>query len=330
MVLRGQHVFEAARRIHELCVQQMVEPPLWSRLFQCEELDPLTPLADRRLIAGYFQDSDPNRLECPLSVKLRCTLAELEKQVMRLAPGDPPVDRRSILRWVYCAMRLTVQAHGSQVCSLPSPTLCSSCSPWPMSAPLLCIVDSWHPVPCPLLLQMCIMEIKADVRLALLWFIFTPCSVFALPLPQERWVEDMLLLVNWATRCGSKVVDLVELLERRSRRRLQLAAFQCIGTLLDDRDLHKVADTLLAEPVCASEGALYDLVTAVCRERWWTWLLLHPDLGPEYIHPANSVFRPLSPCSLCMVSILIQSQQYTRANSELLRRSEVKADVRLD
>ena len=143
-------------------------------------------------------------------------------------------------------------------------------------------------------------------------------------------MEDMLLLVNWATRCGSKVVDLVELLERRSRRRLQLAAFQCIGTLLDDRDLHKVADTLLAEPVCASEGALLDLVTAVCRERWWTWLLLHPDLDPEYIHPANNVFLPLSPCSLCMVSLLIQAMQCTMVNFELLRRSQVKADVRLE
>ena len=37
--------------------------------------------------------------------------------------------------------------------------------------------------------------------------------------------------------------------------------------------------------------------TRILTDRWWTWILEHPQLGPDMIHPTRSMFSPsLSPC----------------------------------
>ena len=45
---------------------------------------------------------------------------------------------------------------------------------------------------------------------------------------------------------------------------------------------------------------LRECASIVVKERWWSWVLLHPDLGPEDIHRSRSVLAPSFRCLLSL------------------------------
>lgn len=74
--------------------------------------------------------------------------------------------------------------------------------------------------------------------------------------------------------------------------------FRCCEGMSDPEDLRKVMGSVLAASGKATASLLREIAGRVQTERWWTWILTHPDLGSDRIHHSRSVFCN-GPCFAC-------------------------------
>lgn len=65
--------------------------------------------------------------------------------------------------------------------------------------------------------------------------------------------------------------------------------FKILESLRDPEDFRQLTAEMLDKRYPPTVQRLRSLHNAIQRSRWWTWILQHPALGPELIHPTKSV-----------------------------------------
>lgn len=103
-------------------------------------------------------------------------------------------------------------------------------------------------------------------------------------------------LAELALRCPTKVVFMLRCMEKDSKP--TPGTFRPLEGIADPADFDDFMRSYLAEPKKTVDKLKFHCEN-ILTDRYWKWLLNHPDLGEERIHPSRSVppfsLIPLSP-----------------------------------
>lgn len=106
---------------------------------------------------------------------------------------------------------------------------------------------------------------------------------------QANWVKGMQPAAQWVVECGDRVVEVVRRMEARSQA-VTPTTFKVLEQMRDKDDWEELVSSLSDVDVKLNPHRLKEEATKIMRKRWWIWTLLHPQLGPEDIHPSRSMF----------------------------------------
>ena len=97
----------------------------------------------------------------------------------------------------------------------------------------------------------------------------------------------MYALAEWAMQCGESVVKVCERMEEKCK--VTPTSFKIIEQFRDPDDCDQLLGEMLASP-SPNVSNLKTLAKGILQRRNWIWVLTHPDLNEDYIHPDRSVF----------------------------------------
>ena len=101
----------------------------------------------------------------------------------------------------------------------------------------------------------------------------------------------MFVVAEFVNQCDLTALSVIEDLETNGKVTGYL--FKCMEQLCVPEDWQRVANLMQMPNVKATAMRLREVTASVVRERWWTWVLQHPELTGQYIHPSRSVFSSL-------------------------------------
>lgn len=104
---------------------------------------------------------------------------------------------------------------------------------------------------------------------------------------QDNWCKVMNNLAELIIRVPDKAVLLVCHMERDAKP--TPGSFKCLDGMVDQEDFESFVERFIAEPKHTVDK-LRHLAEKIIRGRWWKWVLLHPDLGEDLIHPSRRMF----------------------------------------
>lgn len=118
---------------------------------------------------------------------------------------------------------------------------------------------------------------------------------------QDTWAKSCLVAAEFVTQCGQQCISVLERLEKQGK--ITGYSLKALEPLVVPEDWTRVASMMLMEEHKCTVSRLREVATSVIRERWWTWILLHPELTEVYIHPSRSMYPSSSLPSLfvCLI-----------------------------
>ena len=114
------------------------------------------------------------------------------------------------------------------------------------------------------------------------------CTLSIFP-SQENWSKAMVPLCEWELQACMGVVDVVQRLEKKPGGRIGPNTFQVLESFRCPEDFQELMAVMLQDETKCNMAAVKTVSKAILQKRWWHWVLTHPDLGPEYIHPDRSM-----------------------------------------
>jgi hypothetical protein len=115
---------------------------------------------------------------------------------------------------------------------------------------------------------------------------------------QDTWVKATLPLAHLLNVCGERVVQMIAMMEKKKK--VVPLAFKVTEGLRDPEDY----DTLVTKMLAMAENdrinpdRLRHVAQDLLRKRWWHWILLHPQMPDDKVHPSRSVHPlPVNPLS---------------------------------
>ena len=91
-------------------------------------------------------------------------------------------------------------------------------------------------------------------------------------------LADMIISLRY------KGVDLVKNIERDAKP--TPGSFKVLEQMVVPEDWFNFHKAMMAEPKKTLERLRHH-ATTIIRERWWTWILMHPDLSSTLIHSSR-------------------------------------------
>lgn len=109
----------------------------------------------------------------------------------------------------------------------------------------------------------------------------------SLPL-QDTFAKAMMPLYDFVAVVRRAAIDMVTAMEKGGQgTKVSPYAFKCLEGLRDPADFHEVVGVMTDERIKPTAMRLKAEVTRICRARWWTWILQHPKLTTEDVHPSK-------------------------------------------
>ena len=114
------------------------------------------------------------------------------------------------------------------------------------------------------------------------------CLCFVPPcVSQETWQKAMLPLCEWAMQSGPEVVKVVERLQQKGR--VAPTSFLILAQFRDPADYSELLNTMIHESTKCNLAQMRQVAGEILQRRYWLWVLCHPQLGADYIHPTRRV-----------------------------------------
>lgn len=105
---------------------------------------------------------------------------------------------------------------------------------------------------------------------------------------QNNWCKNVYPLAKFVTTVGDKALTVLQKIEEKQGR--LVATFpKCLEPMAVPEDMHNLADQILASEQRPSVPLFQARAKHIIRERWWDWVLMHPSLQPDYVHPTRGV-----------------------------------------
>ena len=100
---------------------------------------------------------------------------------------------------------------------------------------------------------------------------------------------------------GERALKIIRKLEANETRTISGYSFKALESVTMDEDYEKIINMTELEKKL-NVGGFQNIVKKVVRQRWWIWVLQHPGLQPDRVHPSRGVASLLPPFSACMFS----------------------------
>ena len=113
------------------------------------------------------------------------------------------------------------------------------------------------------------------------------------PSPQAQWAKSNYVAADVVQIGGEQALEAIASLEKGSA--VSGNTLRCMEGMSTPEDVLKVLSKVQADPR-PTASLLRSVAAEVQDDRRWTWLLCHPDLTPEHIHPSRSMLPPCHPC----------------------------------
>ena len=113
------------------------------------------------------------------------------------------------------------------------------------------------------------------------------------PPPQAQWAKSNYVAADVVQIGGEQALEAIASLEKGSA--VSGNTLRCMEGMSTPEDVLKVLSKVQADPR-PTASLLRSVAAEVQDDRRWTWLLCHPDLTPEHIHPSRSMLPPCHPC----------------------------------
>ena len=98
----------------------------------------------------------------------------------------------------------------------------------------------------------------------------------------------MLPLCEWAMQCGPDVVKVVERLQQRGK--VVPTSFLILAQFRDPADFGELLSVMLNENTKCNLAHMRQVAGEIMQRRYWIWVLCHPLLSDQFIHPSRSVY----------------------------------------
>jgi hypothetical protein len=109
---------------------------------------------------------------------------------------------------------------------------------------------------------------------------------------QANWVKGMSAAGKFVSMSGKDAIELVGRLEANCGSSFGPYNLKCLEGLVLQRDFDKlIIEGKLEKKVTAAW--LKTTVSKIIHNRLWTWLLTHPGLIPDKVHPERGMPIPL-------------------------------------
>ena len=109
---------------------------------------------------------------------------------------------------------------------------------------------------------------------------------------QENRSKAMVPLCEWALQAGMGFVEVVQRLEKKPGGKMGPSSFKILESFKCPEDFQELMAVMLQDETRCNMAAIKTVSKAILQKRWWHWVLTHPELGPEYIHPDRSMYHP--------------------------------------
>jgi hypothetical protein len=106
---------------------------------------------------------------------------------------------------------------------------------------------------------------------------------------QSNWIKAMAPCCKFVLMCQEDAINLVKKMEEFSNAVVGPYAFKPLEGMILKMDFDQLIKRGKLE---ARPNVQWLKVTAaeIIRDRYWKWLLLHPQLQPERVHPDKGLF----------------------------------------
>ena len=103
---------------------------------------------------------------------------------------------------------------------------------------------------------------------------------------QFQWVKACGQLANFVLANGDEAIKVLEQMETTMT--IAPSTFRCLEGIIVPADYNRILVELqqLKQP---TPSGLREIATNTMVDRWLQWTLLHPDIGPDQIHPTRSM-----------------------------------------
>ena len=111
------------------------------------------------------------------------------------------------------------------------------------------------------------------------------CFLFA---PQDTFAKAMMPMYEFVNICRLAAVQMVQSMERAMpAARLSAYSFKQLETIRDPEDFHSIVREMGDESQKPTAVCFVAVTAKIIRNLWWTWLLQHPLLSDDEIHPSK-------------------------------------------
>ena len=97
----------------------------------------------------------------------------------------------------------------------------------------------------------------------------------------------MFTVAEFVNQCGTRALNVLAAMEAVGRVTGYL--FKPLESLCVPEDWQRVTAMMEVPDVKATALRLRECANKIIMERWWTWVLLHPELTGNDIHPTRSM-----------------------------------------
>lgn len=108
---------------------------------------------------------------------------------------------------------------------------------------------------------------------------------------QDTFTKAMLPLYEFVVVARQEAVDTISAMEKAMpNAKLSPYSFKVLEQFRDPADFHEVARQMLDDRHKATAVRFATEAQRILRARWWIWVLQHPGLTEEEVHPTKSMF----------------------------------------
>ena len=116
------------------------------------------------------------------------------------------------------------------------------------------------------------------------------CTTLSVPHSQDTFAKSMMPMYNFILVCRGQAVQMVQAIERAMpAARLSPYSFKQLEQIRDPEDFHSIVCEMMDEnhkPTAVRFGSVTGRI--ICN-RWWVWILQHPQINTEEIQPTKSM-----------------------------------------
>ena len=277
----------AAKAVAEEAEREARDVPYWTQMFKCRLVKDSLTLEQRQQLAGRMQARESNVREMTMAQRVGWLYRELEEQRERWLQrhrdedGEEPAvtaaiyDKGHALRQTFIKTGVSDPTKDAMVCSMQCPIAHCQCLGWCLRCTLL-LEDVFR---------------SGTVVIAQLRI---PSNLTCFVSSQKRFVKEMAPVADWVIHAGKDVLEAMVLMQRRGsgkeEKKIAVGALRCLEALYHPDDFKALAFSMKDESLNQNPARLRAETLKLVRQRHWTWVLLHPGLTQQYIHPERSMF----------------------------------------